>query len=68
MMATLSRKLGVTITCRTCGAPLPVSMTARTIDRVTVRITTEPADIAWCELFTASHRGPFRPRSRKEAS
>jgi hypothetical protein len=64
----LPRKLGVTITCRTCGATLPVAMTARMIDRVTVRITTDPADIAWCELFTASHRGPFRPLSRKAAS
>jgi hypothetical protein len=66
-MATLPRKVGVTIICRTCGATLPVRMTARTIDRVTVRITTDPADVAWCELFTSSHRGPFRPRSRKEA-
>ena len=49
----------VPVTCATCWATLPVTLTVQRPDHADPWLRTDPADLAAAHLFAATHTGPF---------
>lgn len=54
-------RLWIYVSCRTCHAVLPVAIDAApTLGPAgEVRVTADRACLAWAQIFTDAHRGPF---------